>query len=127
MKPAMIKYIKIATGVNKAVELGNGNMDAISVWEIVKEHREILIDRVIPDLANYVNYLNLGKRATPRELANIQARLATVRTSPSASRYIAIVDNLLTSKKEVEHIATKPVFQEIDDIIKSELSVLAED
>lgn len=114
-----IKNIKIATGLKK-IELGNENFALLQIREVLKEHRETLINRLVADLATYINY-KFSVPATKAQMEHIREKLISLKNSTlSLAGYSEIVEEVLVN--ETTYVKSEPFYHEINTIIGEELN-----
>jgi hypothetical protein len=113
------KSIKIATGV-KRIELGNESFAPLQIRDVLKEHREALIDRLLPDLKTYLNY-QFATPVSKDQLNQVMNKLVALKISNiDLARYSGIVDEVMTN--EITHVKSELFYQEINVIISEELN-----
>ena len=114
-----IKSIRIATGI-KRLELSNESMAMLQISDILKQHRDCLITRMLSDLTTYVQY----KFSTPptREQINIiSGKLMHLKNAAiSMARYSAVIAEVLAN--EYTYIRSEAFYQEINEVITEELN-----
>jgi hypothetical protein len=113
------RTIRIANGA-KRIELGNENMVMLQVGEVLREHRQILINSMLSDLANYIDY-KFSTSASKDQLHQIKLRLIDLRNSPlNLARYSDIIADVLTN--ETTYVKSEPFYHEINEVIGLELN-----
>ena len=121
MKEAMktIKNIRITTGI-KRIELGNESMAMLQISDVLKQHRDCLVTRLLSDLTTYILY----KFSTPpskEQVDTITGKLVQLRNAGiSLARYSAIITDVLAN--ETTYIKSEPFYQEINEVIIDELN-----
>ena len=115
----MIRNIKIATGI-KRIELGKENFATLQIRDVLKEHREALIDRLLLDLKTYIGYQ--FKNPVGKEKLNlIKDRLFYLKTSNiDLSRYSEIIEEVIDH--EHTYVKSELFYQEINATIGEELN-----
>jgi hypothetical protein len=114
-----LRNIRIATG-NKKIELEDENLAIIQISEILKEHRAVLIDRLINDLPTYINY-KFPASASKEKLDHIKNRLSTLKFSNvSFGKYTDIIGEILSN--ESTYVKSEPFYMEINEVIAEELN-----
>ena len=112
------KSIRILTGTKK-IELADENFTLIQIREVLKEHRQSLISRLISDLGVYIGY-KFNTMVKGDQLDNIKTRLFELKNSNvSISKYREVIDEILHN--DYVHIKSNPFYNEINETIKSEL------
>jgi hypothetical protein len=113
------RTIRIANGA-KRIELGNENMVMLQVGEVLREHRLILINSMLSDLANYINY-KFSTPASKDQLHQIKLRLIDMRNSPlNLARYSDIINDVVMN--ETTYVKSEPFYLEINEVIGLELN-----
>lgn len=114
-----VKNIKIATGL-KRIELGNENFALLQIREVLKEHRETLINRLVLDLGTYINY-TFSTPATRSQLEEIREKLIDLRkTTLSMPAYSEIINEVL--ENETTYVRSEPFYHEINTVIGEALN-----
>jgi hypothetical protein len=113
------RTIRIATGIKK-IDLGNDNIATLQITDVLKQHRDALINSLLSDLATYINY---HFRTPPKkdQLQNIKNRLLDLRNSSiSLARYGYLVDEILSN--ETTYVKSEAFYLEINEVIGEELN-----
>ena len=113
------RTIRIATGIKK-IELGNDNIATLQITDVLKQHRDALINSLLSDLGTYINY---HFRTPPKkdQMQNIKNRLVDLRNSTiSLSRYGYLVDEILSN--ETTYVKSEAFYLEINEHIGEELN-----
>jgi hypothetical protein len=114
-----VKNIKIATGV-KRIELGNGSFAPLQIRDVLKEHRESLIDRLLLDLKTYLSY-QFTSNISKEQLNHIKDKLFSLKASNiDLARYGDIIDEVMAN--EVTYVKSELFYQEINITIGEELN-----
>jgi hypothetical protein len=114
-----VKNIKIATGL-KRIELGDENFALLQIREVLKEHRETLINRLISDLSTYINY-TFSTPPTREQLEQIKDKLISLKHATiSLPAYSEIIGEVLAN--ETTHVRSEPFYQEINTVIGEALN-----
>jgi len=115
-----MKTIRTATGI-KRVDLSRNVFSAIvKIRELLKEHRQVLIDRLLVDLPTYIRY-QYDARPTSDQLNNIKDRLQALRVGEiSTFRYDSVIDDILDY--DVVSVKTEPFYIEINEAISAEIN-----
>ncbi|MBT1701888.1 hypothetical protein [Chryseosolibacter indicus] len=115
-----MKTIRIVTGVKKIDHEANENILLFRVREVLNEHRSSILERMINDLPNYINY-RFDIRASKEQLANIRNKLTLLKgENINADKYHEVIENVLLH--ETYSIPSQPFLQEIDEIIYNEIN-----
>lgn len=113
------RIIRIATGI-KRIELGNENMATLQITDVLKQHRDALINSLLSDLTTYINY-QFRTPARKEQLQNIRARLLDLRNSAvGLAKYGFLVDEILAN--DTTYVRSEPFYQEINEVIGEELN-----
>jgi len=115
-----MKTIRTATGI-KRVDLSRNVYSAIAkIKELLKEHRQVLIDRLLVDLPTYILY-QYNARPTSYQLDNIKDRLHALKTGEiSTFRYDSVIDDILDD--DVVSVRSEPFYFEINEAISAEIN-----
>jgi hypothetical protein len=115
-----MKTIRIATGI-KRVDLSRNIYSAIAkIRELLKEHRQVLIDRLLVDLPTYILY-QYDARPTSGQLNSIRDRLQALRVGEiSTFRYDSVIDDILDY--DVVSVKSEPFYFEINEAISAEIN-----
>ena len=113
-----IRSIRIATGIKK-IELEDENIFTQQICEVLKEHRETLINSLTSDLKTYIHY-TFGSRPTSEQLEQIKHRLVALKNSNiSLARYNIIINEVRVN--ESTYVKSEMFYQEINMIIQEDL------
>ena len=115
------RSIRTAAGI-KRIELSNDNLAHLQIRDLLREHREMLIDRLIADLKTYINYkFSNGVSVSKDQLEKIKDKLVELKISNiDLSRYSSIVDEVMTN--DLTHVKSELFYQEINTTINDELN-----
>jgi hypothetical protein len=114
-----IRNIKIATGI-KRIELSNENFAMPQIQDVLKQHREALINSLVSDLTTYVKY-KFSNPATKEQLQRIKDKLFDLKNSSiSLSIYSEIIGEVLAN--ESTYVKSEPFYHEINSVIGEELN-----
>jgi hypothetical protein len=95
-------------------------MGMLQVGEVLREHRQILINSMLSDLANYINY-KFSSPASKDQLHQIKLRLVDLRNSPlNLARYSDIINDVVAN--ETTYVRSEPFYLEINEVICLELN-----
>lgn len=113
------RTIRIATGIRK-IELSNENLATLQITDVLKQHRDTLINRLLSDLTTYINY-QFRTPAKKDQLENIRARLLDLRNSAvGLAKYGFLVDEILAN--DTTYVRSETFYQEINEVIGEELN-----
>jgi hypothetical protein len=113
-----IKSIRTINGTKK-IEVADENFTLIQIREILKDHRETLISRLISDLATYVGY-TFNTFVSKDQLEIIKVRLQELKSANvSVSKYKNLIEEI--QQKDHVHLKSTIFYSEINETIKSEL------
>lgn len=114
-----VRNIRIATGVKK-IELGNENMAILQISDVLKQHREALIGRLLSDLTTYINY-KFSAPPKKEQVQQIRNRLLDLKNSSiNVARYSELINEVL--ENETTYIKSEPFYHEINEVIGEELN-----
>lgn len=114
-----VRNIRIATGIKK-IELGNENMAMLQISDVLKQHRESLINSLLSDLTTYLKY-KFSTPPTREQLQHIRNRLLDLKNSNiSMSRYSEMVGEVIAN--ENTYIRSELFYHEINEVIGEELN-----
>jgi hypothetical protein len=113
-----IKSIRTVTGTKK-IEMADDNFTLIQIREVLKDHRDTLISRLISDLATYVGY-TFNTFVSKDQLEVIKIRLQELKASNvSVSKYKSLIEEI--QQKDHVHIKSTVFYSEINETIQAEL------
>ncbi len=106
----------------KSALLGNrhlidGNQDAIlfQLTQVIKEHRALIIERLINDLPVYLDY-KFQFKPNKDQLAEIKDKLINLQSNGvNLIKYQLVINQL--EDKEIVHLTNEPFFIEIDESV----------
>lgn len=114
-----IRNIRITTGIKK-IELGNENMAVLQIGDVLKQHRETLINRLLTDLNTYIQY-QFAAPPKKEQLQQIRNRLLDLKSSSiNVARYGALITEVL--ENETTYIRSELFYHEINEVIGEELN-----
>ena len=107
-----MKTIKSALLGNKSLIDTNPEVLLVQLKEILKAHRELIINRMMSDLPTYLDY-KFNIKADKKMIDTIKDRLLDLKKSNAdLETYDKIVQQVLT--KAVTHLTNEPFYVEID-------------
>jgi len=108
-----MKTIKSALLGNKQLIDTNADVLMIQLKDIIKEHRALVIARLITDLPTYLQY-KFELKTNNEQRAKIQSELLSLKDgNVDLKVYDNIVQQLLD--RPVVHLTNQPFFKEIDE------------
>ncbi len=114
-----VRNIRIATGI-KRIELGNENLAMIQIGDVLRQHRETLINSLLSDLANYIDY-KFRTPAKKEQLQLIKNKLLDLKNaSVNLARYSDMINEIL--ENENTYVKSELFYHEINEIIGEELN-----
>ncbi|MEX1240647.1 MAG: hypothetical protein WEB30_13060 [Cyclobacteriaceae bacterium] len=113
------RNIRIATGMKK-IELGNENMAMLQISDVLRQHRESLIHRLLSDLSTYINY-KFNAPPKKEQIQLIRNKLLDLKNSNiNVARYSALINEVL--ENETTYVRSEPFYHEINEVIGEELN-----
>ncbi len=110
-----MKIIKSALLGSKSIIDNNPDALLFQLKEILKVHRELIINRMIGDLATYIDY-RFSVKPEKQLMEMVKERLLDLKKSNvDLQKYDAIVQQVMT--KAVTHLTNEPFYAEIDDYL----------
>lgn len=111
-----MKTIKSALLGSKQIIDSNPDAILFQLKEIIKEHRERIIVRLISDLPTYIDY-KFQVKANKKMLEVVKDKLVYLKsTGVSLTEYDAVVQQVMT--KAVTHLTNEPFYAEIDHYLE---------
>ena len=121
-----MKTVKSALLGSKSVIDQNSDVLLFELKELLKEHRELIINRLASDLPTYLDY-KFNARPDHELLMVAMSKLIELKNSKvNLSHYDHVVQHVMTMA--VTHLTNEPFYREIDEylapyIITSQLKV----
>jgi hypothetical protein len=110
-----MKTVKSALLGNKQLIDTNGDVLMVQLKEIIKEHRALVITRLMSDLPTYLHY-KFDVKATKEVLIKIKEVLLLLKDgSIDLKAYDSVVQQLLT--RAVVYLTNEPFYKEIDECL----------
>jgi hypothetical protein len=110
-----MKTIKSALLGSKSIIDNNPDALLFQLKEILKEHRELIINRMMGDLATYIDY-RFNVKPEKQLMEMVKDRLLDLKKSNvDLKKYDAVVQQVMT--KAVTHLTNEPFYSEIDDYL----------
>jgi hypothetical protein len=110
-----MKTIKSALLGSKSIIDNNPDALLFQLKEILKAHRELIINRMIGDLATYIDYRFTVKPEKHLMDTVREKLLALKKSNIELKDYDAIVQQVMT--RAVTHLTNEPFYAEIDDYL----------
>ena len=115
-----MKQIKIASGI-KRIEDTDRNAVLFRLRDVLSDHRNALISRLLNDLSTYVDY-KFQTRIDQRQEGAVKDALQDLKNSVlDLDRYNGIVEHFL--EHPMTYVGTEPFMKEIDEVIGSALNL----
>lgn len=90
--------------------------------EVIKEHRAIIVTRLIGDLPTYLDYKFQLTKPTRKQLDDVKDKLLSLKNDPvQLSNYDSIVQQL--QSRAVVHLTNEPFYIEIDECVARIISL----
>jgi hypothetical protein len=110
-----MKTIKSALLGNKSLIDTNPEVLLVQLKEILKSHRELIINRMMGDLPTYIDY-KFTVKADKKMLELIKEKLLDLKKSNAdLDNYDSIVQQVLN--RSVTHLTNEPFYAEIDEYL----------
>jgi hypothetical protein len=114
-----MKSIKTANGIKRIEECAE-SVALVKIREILTDHRNTLINRLILDLPVYLSY-RFNIKCEKEQLQSITDRLYSLKHYPiDLDKYDALTQTILANV--TTHLNTELFYKEIDQAIRSELN-----
>jgi hypothetical protein len=112
-----MKTIKSALLGTKSLIDTNPEVLLVQLKEILKAHRELIINRMMGDLPTYLDY-KFNVKADKKMLELVKDRLFDLKKSNvDLDTYSSIVQQVLN--RSVTHLTNEPFYAEIDEYLSS--------
>jgi hypothetical protein len=115
-----MKTLKSALLGAKSLEDTNFEVLMAQVTEIIKQHRAIIIQRLLSDLPTYLDYKFQVRKPTKIQLERVKDELLSLKNSGVELNYYAAVVNQLQTRAIV-HLTNEPFYVEIDAAMQHHL------
>ena len=110
-----MKTIKSALLGNKQLIDTNPDVLLLQLKEILKEHRELIITRMVGDLTTYIIY-KFEVKPTKNMLEIVKSQLLDLKKGPvDLDKYKLVVQMVLN--RAVTHLTNEPFYMEIDEYL----------
>jgi hypothetical protein len=114
-----MKTIKSAILGSKTVESDNPELQLMWMKEMLADHRNLLIARLLNDLPTYVRY-KFNVKPTKEQLDGIHEKLLYLKSkSIELAHYESLVQQVRT--RAVTYLTSEPFYLEIDAVIDAQL------
>jgi len=115
-----MKTVKTATGIKKITE-EDDHYVSLQLRSILEEHRSLLIDKMMSRLLQYVDY-KFNVKPDLKQLDRMKYMLTELKNSEiSLQTYQPLFETV--SRHEHTHIGNALFYEEIDALLKSNLTV----
>ena len=112
-----MKTIKSALlGTRQLIDT-NQEVLLVQITQILKEHRAIIITRLISDLPTYLDYKFQLSKPSKEELSEIKDKLLSLKNSGIGLKHFSTVVNEV-QQKNVVHLTNEPFYTQIDEYLK---------
>lgn len=108
-----MKTIKSALLGAKNVEDTQPDVMLHQVKDIIRQHRAIIINRLLSDLPTYLDYKFQLSKPTKTQLEQVKDELLSLKNSGVELAYYEVVLNQLQTR-QVVHLTNEPFYGEID-------------
>ncbi len=114
-----MKTIKSALLGQKTIIDRNPDALLFQLREIIKEHRALIIARILGDIPTYVDY-KFKLKATKEIVTTVHDQLLTLKNdNVDLSNYDAVVQMVTT--RATTHLTNEPFYKEIDEYLSASL------
>lgn len=98
----------------------NDKVLLIQITGILKEHREMIIDRLLRDIPTYLDY-KFNVRPDKAQIASVKDALINLKKADvDINYYKAIIMNVFSSS--TTHLTNESFYYEIDEILQTQVS-----
>ena len=116
-----MKTIKSALLGNKQLIDTNPDVLLLQLREILKEHRELIITRMISDLPTYIIY-KFNVKPTRKMVESVKDQLLDLKKgNVDLDKYSNVVQMVLN--RAVTHLTNEPFYVEIDEYLEPSIQV----
>lgn len=116
-----MKTIKSALLGNKQLIDTNPDVLLLQIREILKEHRELIITRMISDLPTYIIY-KFNVKPTRKMVETVKDQLLDLKKgNVDLDKYSNVVQMVLN--RAVTHLTNEPFYVEIDEYLEPSIQV----
>jgi len=111
-----MKTIKSSMSGTRTLIDTNDKVILIQLTGILKEHRELIIDRLLRDIPTYLDY-KFSVRPDKSQIASVKEALNSLKKSDvDISWYKAIIMNVFSNSNT--HLTNEPFYIEIDQYLR---------
>jgi hypothetical protein len=116
-----MKTVKSALlGVKTLIDR-NKEVQLVQLQDILKEHRGLVITRLLGDLPTYLDY-KFQVKATKDMIGSVHDKLLTLKNgNVNLTKYEAVVQQVLN--RSVTHLTNEPFYAEIDEYLRPHVGV----
>jgi hypothetical protein len=115
-----MKTVKSALLGSKSLIDRNQEVQLVQLQEILKEHRALVITRLLGDLPTYLDY-KFQVKANREIISSVHDRLLELKNSGAdLSKYQGVVQQVLS--RSVTHLTNEPFYAEIDEYLRPHVS-----
>ena len=111
-----MKTVKSALLGNRQLIEGNHNALEVQLKDILKEHRSIIINRLIGDIPTYLDYKFQFSKPTKKQLEEVKEKLLSLKNGGLKLAAFQQVFNQLETKALI-HLTNEPFYVEIDECV----------
>lgn len=116
----------------KSALLGAKNLDDThadvfmhQVKDIIRQHRAIIINRLLSDMPTYLDYKFQLSKPTKTQLEQVKDELLSLKNSGVELAYYEVILNQLQTR-QVVHLTNEPFYVEIDATVANQVKRHAE-
>lgn len=114
-----MRTVKTANGIKKIEECA-APVALLKIREILTDHRNTLINRLILDIPAYIGY-RFNAKPSKEQLQSITEKLYSLKHSPiDPDKYDSLIQTILSSNST--HLGGEIFYKEIDTLIHWELN-----
>lgn len=115
-----MKTIQSSLVGNRNIHATDPSVQLFQVREVLNQHRDTLINRLLNDLPTYVDY-KFKARPSTHELLHIKEKLLNVtKTNVDLDKFQSVVKQV--KKKGTTRLTNEIFFSEIDELIRWQIS-----
>jgi hypothetical protein len=115
-----MKTIESSLIGRKSIVANDPNVQLFQVREVLNQHRDRLINRLLVDIPTYIDY-KFKAKASNDELSEIKETLLNVtKTNVDLDKYHSVIRKIL--KRPLTRLTNEVFFSEIDDLIRRQIS-----
>jgi len=115
-----MKTVKSALLGTKTLIDRNQEVQLVQLQEILKEHRALVITRMLSDLPTYLDY-KFQVKATKEMISSVHDKLLALKNgNADLTKYEGVVQQVLN--RSVTHLTNEPFYNEIDEYLRPHLA-----